>query len=144
MRDWLYGRRWQESGAGSEDWLPALVIRWGVNVVALFLAGAWVRGVEVGDWQALLVAAAIFAVINALIRPVVLVLSCPFLVLTLGLFTLVVNAAMLALTAWVSGRLDLEFEVHGFAAAFLGALLIGAVSLVLDATVGRRMRRALK
>lgn len=127
-----------------EDRLAGLLVRFGINAFALFLASQWVRGVEVEGWESLLIAAAIFGVVNALIRPVVMVLSCPFLVITLGLFTLIVNAAMLALTAWVSGRLNLEFDVDGFRAAFLGALLISAVSVVLSATVGRRLRQALR
>jgi putative membrane protein len=130
-------------GSG-EDRLAGLLIRFGINALALFLASQWVRGVEVEGWESLLIAAAIFGVVNAVIRPAVLVLSCPFLVLTLGLFTLIVNTAMLALTAWVSGHLSLEFDVEGFRAAFLGALLISAVSVVLSATVGRRLRRALR
>jgi len=137
---------WQSGNSrnNSEARLAGLLVRFGINAFALFLASQWVRGVEVEGWESLLIAAAIFGVVNALIRPVVLVLSCPFLVLTLGLFTLIVNTAMLALTAWVAGHLNLEFEVHGFRAAFLGALLISAVSVVLSATVGRRLRRALR
>lgn len=137
---------WQSENPrdNGEDRLAGLLIRFGINALALFLASLWVRGVEVEGWESLLIAAAIFGAVNALIRPVALALSCPLLVLTLGLFTLIVNAAMLALTAWVSGHLNLEFEVDGFRAAFLGALLISAVSVVLSATVGRRLRRALR
>jgi putative membrane protein len=144
VRHRVYVWRWEERGNARESWLVGLLVRFGINAAALFLAAEWVRGIEIGGWQSLLIAAAVFGIINALIRPVVLALSCPLLVLTLGLFTLVVNTAMLALTAWVSGRLDLEFEVDGFRAAFLGALLISAVSVVLSATVGRKVREALR
>jgi putative membrane protein len=140
----IYVWQSQNPRGNDEDRLAGLLIRFGINALALFLASQWVRGVEVEGWESLLIAAAIFGVVNALIRPVALALSCPLLVLTLGLFTLIVNTAMLALTAWVSGHLNLEFEVDGFRAAFLGALLISAVSVVLSATVGRRLRRALK
>jgi putative membrane protein len=140
----IYAWQSENPRGKGEDRLAGLLIRLGINAFALFLASQWVRGVEVEGWESLLIAAAIFGVVNALIRPVALVLSCPLLVLTLGLFTLIVNTAMLALTAWVSGHLSLEFEVHGFRAAFLGALLISAVSVVLSATVGRQLRRALR
>jgi len=144
VRRRVYVWRWQEPGNPGEDRLVGLLVRFGINAAALLLAAEWVQGVEIGGWQSLLIAAALFGIINALIRPVVLALSCPLLVLTLGLFTLLVNTAMLALTAWVSSHLNLEFEVDGFRAAFLGALLISAVSVVLSATVGRKVREVLR
>ncbi len=144
MRGRVYVWGWGEAGKADDGRLVRLLVRFGINAAALFLASQWIRGIEIGGWQSLLIAAALFGIINTLIRPVVLALSCPLLVVTLGLFTLVVNTAMLALTAWASGRLDLEFEVDGFRAAFLGALLISAVSVVLSATVGRKVREVLR
>jgi putative membrane protein len=75
--------------------------------------------------------AVIFGLVNALIRPLIKLLTCLINAITLGLFTLVINALMLWLSSWIAGQLDVGFHVSGFGAAFLGALLISIVSLVL-------------
>jgi putative membrane protein len=75
--------------------------------------------------------------VNAVVRPVLTMLSCPLIVVTLGLFLLVINAAMLGITSWLSTRLDLGFHVDGFVAALLGGLVIGVVSTLLTLFVGR-------
>ncbi len=113
-------------------WIVRIVVRWGITIVGLFVAAWIVRGVEIDGWQSLLAAAAIFVVARALLRPLLLVLTCPLQLLTLGLFIFVVNALVLAFTAWLSGQLGIEFDVDGFAAAFLGALVISAVSFALS------------
>ncbi len=101
--------------------------------MAGFLAAEWiVRGVEIEGWESLLPAAAIFVVARALLRPLLVFLTCPLQLLTLGLFIFVVNALVLAFTAWFSGQLGVEFDVDGFIAAFLGALVVSAVSFVLS------------
>ncbi len=125
---------------GRDDTLLGLLVRFVVNSVALWVASLLVRGFDIGSWQALLVGAAIFGLVNALIRPVVFWLTCLLQVLTLGLFTLLLNAAMLALTAWVAGMLDVEFTVDGFWAAFLGALVVSVVSMVLTRFSDRWVR----
>jgi len=76
--------------------------------------------------------AVIFGLVNALIRPLVRFLTCLINVITLGLFTLVVNALMLWLSGWIAQQLNVGFKVDGFIAAFLGALLISFVSFVLS------------
>lgn len=104
-----------------------LIIRLFVNAVALWVAARLVGGIELmGDFWSILLVAAVFGIVNALIRPVMLLLSLPLLVLTLGLFTLVVNALMLMLTAALLGALAVE----GFLAALLGSILISIVSFV--------------
>ncbi|AWW38663.1 phage holin family protein [Streptomyces cadmiisoli] len=80
----------------------------------------------------LIVVALIFGLVNFLVKPIVTLLSLPLLVLTLGLFTLVVNALMLLLTSWVADKLDLSFHVDGFWTAVLGALIISIVSWALN------------
>jgi putative membrane protein len=113
-------------------WIVRVAVRWGITLLGL-LAAAWiVNGVEVKGWESLLLAAAIFVGARALLRPLLLFLTCPLQLLTLGLFIFVVNALVLAFTAWLSGQLDIEFDVDGFVAAFLGALVISAVSFVLS------------
>ncbi|CAL9488709.1 hypothetical protein C1708_16650 [Streptomyces sp. DH-12] len=86
-------------------------------------------GKEIGT---LLLVALIFGVVNVLVKPVVNLLSLPLLILTLGLFTLVVNALMLLLTSWLAGQLDLSFHVEGFWTAVLGGLIISVVSWALN------------
>ncbi|MEV0978753.1 MULTISPECIES: phage holin family protein [unclassified Streptomyces] len=79
----------------------------------------------------LIVVALVFGLVNFLVKPVVKVLTFPLFILTLGLFTLVVNALMLLLTSWVCGKADLSFHVEGFWTAVLGGLIISIVSWAL-------------
>ncbi|MES5819171.1 phage holin family protein [Streptomyces sp. RG80] len=80
----------------------------------------------------LILVALIFGVVNFLVKPVVKLLSLPLLILTLGLFTLVVNALMLLLTSWLADKVDLSFHVEGFWTAVLGGLIISIVSWALN------------
>lgn len=127
-----------------ESRLLSFTIRLGVNAVALWLAAAWVRGFDIEGWPSLVATAAIFAVVNAVITPVAQLLGCPLSCLSLGVFVLVINTAMLALTAWIAGLFDLDVEIDGFVAAFLAALLISVVSWALNNFVARPLRRALR
>lgn len=79
----------------------------------------------------LVLVALVFGVVNWLVKPIVKLLSFPLFILTLGLITLVVNALMLMLTSWLSGKLDLDFHVEGFWAALIGGLIISLVSWAL-------------
>lgn len=99
-----------------------------INAVAILVTAAVVRGVVVGDWRAGVLAAVIFGLVNSFIRPAVRVITCPLYFLTLGLFAFVVNAAMLALTAWIAAQVSVDFRVDGFAAAFVGAALVAIVA----------------
>jgi putative membrane protein len=110
-----------------------------INAAALWVAVEIVPGVEYrGEWIYLLLVALVFGVLNALLRPVLKLLTCPLLVLTLGLFTLVINAFVLWLTGAVSGSLGLGFTVSGVWAAFLGALVVSVVSILLSVLVSDR------
>ncbi|MFC8989421.1 phage holin family protein [Streptomyces sp. NPDC057115] len=80
----------------------------------------------------LILVALIFGVVNVLVKPIVQLLSMPLLILTLGLFTLVVNALMLLLTSWLAEVFDLSFHVKGFWTAVLGGLIISVVSWALN------------
>ena len=83
----------------------------------------------------LLVVAAIFGVVNAIVKPIVKLLSLPFIILTLGLVLFIINALMLMLTSWIAGKLDVPFHVEGFGTALLGALIITIVSWFLSAVL---------
>ncbi|WP_431951508.1 phage holin family protein [Actinacidiphila sp. bgisy167] len=106
----------------------------GALLVAIWLvSGITLTGDDTGQKAlTLILVALVFGVVNWLVKPVVKLLSLPLLLLTLGLFTLVVNALMLLLTSWISGELDLDFHVDGFWAAFLGGLVISIVSWALN------------
>jgi len=130
---------WEWPPRHRDEWsLESLALRFVVSAIGILLADQWVRGVRVGDWQALLVTTAIFAIVHTFVRPLLFWVTCPLQVLTLGLFTLLLNAAMLALTAWAAGQLEVNFSVDGFWAAFLGALLISVTGLVLTSLARRR------
>ena len=83
----------------------------------------------------LLVVALIFGVVNFLVKPVAKLLSLPLLLLTLGLFTLVINALMLLLTSWLAGQAGFSFHVDGFFTAVLGGLIVSVVSWALNAAL---------
>lgn len=110
-----------------------LLLRLFINAAALWTAVRIVPGVSfTGDWRLLLVVALIFGALNAALKPLLIILTLPFLLVTLGLFTLVVNALLLWMTSALSGALGLGFHVSGFGAAFLGALVVSCVSVLLS------------
>jgi putative membrane protein len=115
-----------------------LLLRLLVNAVALWCAARFIDGISyTGSWPGVLGLALVFGAVNALIRPVLSFFSLPIRILTLGLFTLVLNALMLLLTAFLSQRFDIRFQVDGFVAAFLGALVVSVVSIILSALLIR-------
>ena len=103
-------------------------IRFVINAAALAVAAWLLPDIRVENVQALLLAALIFGLANAFIKPVLAFITCPLIVLTLGLFTLVLNAIMMGLTSWVARQLEIGFEVDGFWAAFVGAIIVSVVS----------------
>jgi putative membrane protein len=107
-----------------------------VNAAALWVATRVVPGVTYsGGWVSFLAVAAVFGVVNAFIRPVAKVLTFPLIILTLGIFALVVNGLMLWLTSSLSTSLGLGLEVRGFWPAFWGALVVSIVSTILSMVV---------
>jgi putative membrane protein len=118
------------------------VLRLVVNAAALWVATRLVPGVTFeGDSVAFLGVALTFGVINAFIRPVAKILTFPLILLTLGLFALVVNGLMLWLTSSLSSSLGLGFHVTGFWAAFWGALVVSIVSTMLSMMIADSSRR---
>ncbi len=110
-----------------------------INGLALWIAAWAIPGITFGDDQGTAstvltvgIVALIFGLVNALVRPIAALLSLPFIILTLGLFIFILNAAMLQLTSWLAGVFNLAFHVeHFFWDAIWGALIITFVSLVL-------------
>ena len=108
-----------------------------INAAALWAATRITPGISFdGDWRTLLVVALVFGVLNVSVRPLLWFMTLPLLIVTLGLFTFVLNALMLWLTGVVSEWLGLGFHVDGFGAAFLGALVVSVVSFMLSLFVG--------
>ena len=118
-----------------------ILIRVVLNAVAVWVATLIVGGVDVtaestgGKVLTVVVVGAIFGLVNATIKPVAKLLSLPLLILSLGLFALVLNALLFWLTAEVSGALGAPFEVDGFWAAFWGAIVVSVVSWLLSIVV---------
>jgi putative membrane protein len=105
--------------------MSRILLRWGINTIAIWAAIELVPGIDhSGSAVSLIVIALIFGLVNALVRPLLTLLTCPLIILTLGLFILVINALMLALTAWLVPSLTID----GFWPALLGALIISVVS----------------
>jgi len=111
------------------------LIRVLINAAALWVATVLVRGISVSGTNmivTLLVVAVIFGVVNAVIKPLLAILTCPLYILSLGLFTFVVNALMLLLTGGIAGALGLGFRVDGFWTAVVGAIVVSLVSFLLS------------
>lgn len=126
------------------------VLRVVVNAFALWITSLLVSGLEIvgagsteGMIAVLLGAAVVFTVVNAAVRPIVAFLSVPFYILTLGLFTFVVNTLMLMLTAWITGKTSWGIRIDGgFWTAFVAALLVTFVSFLGSLAIGRADRKA--
>jgi putative membrane protein len=108
--------------------MRGFLLRWLFNTVAIYLATRIVSGLRVPDLGGAIVAALVLGIVNAFIRPIILLLTLPVNVVTLGLFTLVVNTLMLYIVAWITPSL----QISGFGAAFIGALLIAIISTLLS------------
>jgi putative membrane protein len=104
--------------------------RWLVVTLAVLAAAHLVPGIEYASWQALVIAALVLALLNVFVKPLLLLISLPFILLTLGFFLILVNAILLALTAWIVPG----FEVGGFWPAVGGALIISLVNLFFGGT----------
>lgn len=103
------------------------------NAAALWVASYLLDGIHFdGSWPGLVGVALVFGVVNTFIKPVLTVLSFPVQILTLGLFTFVINALLLMLTGWLATKLGLAFQVDGFVPALLGALIVSVVSGLLS------------
>jgi len=125
-----------------------LILRLLANAAALAVATALLAGISLtaatteGKVVTLLVVALIFGLLNAVVKPVFTLVTAPLVLLTLGLFLIVVNAVMLLLTSWISSRVDLGWFVDGFGTAVIGAVIVSVVSFFLNAFVpDRRSKR---
>ncbi len=107
-----------------------------VNALAIWLATEIVPGIEARSWATVAAAALVLGLVNAIVRPVLLVLTLPLTLVTLGLFLFVLNALCL----WLTSVIVPGFEVHGFWPAFWGALIVSALSWIVNGFVSDRGR----
>jgi putative membrane protein len=120
----------------------SLLLHWVLNAAALWVAAALVPGLDfAGGPFRLLLVAAVFGIVNSTLRPLLAILTCPLIVLTLGLFTLVINGLMVLVTGWLSESWNLGFAVSGFWAAFFGGLVVGLVSMMLSLALAPKESR---
>ncbi|MCW2882603.1 MAG: rane protein of unknown function [Sphaerisporangium sp.] len=119
-----------------------IIIKILIVAAALWAATRLIPGITVSGSTSvktagtLIAVALIFGLVNAVLKPIIRTFGCAFYVLTLGLFALIVNALLLLLTSWIAEQLKLPFHVSGFWAAFLGAILVGLISWILDMLLG--------
>jgi putative membrane protein len=106
--------------------MTRFILRAAIAALGLWLATEWVHGIYIDAPMTLVIAAILLGVVNAFIRPLLILLTLPFTIVTLGLFLLVVNAAMLGLVAWMLAGM----QINGFWAAFWGALIVSIVSWI--------------
>jgi putative membrane protein len=116
--------------------MVGFVLRVVTVALGLWLATKLISGIEVQDGWTLLAAALLLGIVNAVVRPVVVVLTLPLSILTLGLFLLVINAAMLGLVSWLLGG----FEITGFWSALFGSVIISATGWLASGFIGPRGR----
>jgi len=111
-----------------------LILRILINAIAIWLTSLLISGFDLtGNWLNVLIVAVIFGLVNAIIRPIVKLLTLPINIMTVGLFTLVINTLMLMLTAWLSGSLTLEGGLaESTFTACLAAIVISVISTILS------------
>jgi len=112
--------------------MPKFIWKWLVNALALYVAIAIVPGIhqQGGEsWVSLLWLAAIFGLVNALLRPILVVLSCPLILLSFGLYILVINTFMFEIAGAIGRSFQVGFTVDNFLAAFLGAIIVSIINL---------------
>jgi putative membrane protein len=121
------------------------LIRLLITAASLWVAVKLVPGINYhGPWTGLLGVALVFGLVNAIIRPILFLLTCPLVFLTLGLFVLVLNGVMLLLTSAIAHRLGFGFVVTGFIPAIIGAIVVGITSAILNTFVGDQRKEPVK
>jgi putative membrane protein len=121
-------------------------LRWAINAVALYVAVLLVPGIKMqpthtSEWIVFILLGLVFGLLNALLRPLIMALTCPLIILTLGLGTLLVNTLMFYLTGVIGAQFGWGFTVQNFLAAFLGGIVVSVVSIVLSLVLKDEMKR---
>ncbi|MEW6418032.1 MAG: phage holin family protein [Nitrospirota bacterium] len=114
-----------------------IILRVMINALSIVAAVKLVEGITFsGQWWKMIIIGAIFGLVNSLIKPIVTFFTFPFIILTLGIFTLIINTLMLIITAHLSESLNLGLQIKGFWPAFWGALIVSIVSMLLSWLTG--------
>ncbi|MGE0599548.1 MAG: phage holin family protein [Dehalococcoidia bacterium] len=120
----------------NEGKLVAFVVRWLITAAAVWVAAQIVSGIHLEGWKSTLFVALVLGLLNAYLKPLLVLGSLPALVMTLGIFLIFINTALLALTAWFAGKFDaIHFDIDGFWSAFFGAIIISIVSFFISLVV---------
>ena len=126
--------------------MTRFILRWAINAAGLYVAIALLperlKLIET-SWVSIIWLALIFGLVNALVRPVVKVLSCPLIIFTFGLFALVINTLMFALTGWIGNKFGIGLNIAEpwFWNAFLGGLIVSLISLVLTGILKDELKK---
>ncbi len=121
--------------------MTKFILRWAINAAAIFLAIRFVPGIHLqSGWVSVIWLALIFGLVNAFVRPGLKLLTCPLIILTLGLFTLIINTFMLWLTGQIGQFFGIGITMDGFWPAFLGGVVVTVVSVVLTLLLKDEMR----
>ncbi len=124
------------------------ILRWAINAIALYVAILVVNNTIGGislqnpNWQSYLWMGLIFGLVNALLRPLIEILTCPLIILTLGLFTFILNTLLFYLVGWIGSFFNVGFTVASFWSALLAAVVVSVVSIVLSMVLRSEMRRS--
>jgi putative membrane protein len=116
--------------------LVSALLGWGLNIVALLVIDSIFDGVEIRRWGPLLIGAAVLALANAVLKPILAVLTFPLIVVTAGISYFALNVAMLALAEWIAP----DFSIHGFWTYVGATIVVWLVNWVLNSALGRLLR----
>ena len=126
------------------------LVRWAINAIALYaaiyLVNNTIGGIDLQNpnWTAFIWMALIFGLVNALLRPLISILTCPLIILTLGLFTLLINTFLFYVVGYIGTFFNVGYTIDNFWSAFLGAIIVTVVSIILSAVLkddaGERQR----
>jgi putative membrane protein len=122
----------------SVSFVPRLAIAWAINLAALWAADALWDGVRIDGWAAFLIGSAVLGIANAVLKPLLTVLTLPLIIITLGFFYLLINIAMIALAEWIAP----DFSIDGFWAYVGTVAVVWAVNWIGDQVLGDVERRA--
>jgi putative membrane protein len=112
--------------------MTRLILRWVINAVAIFLAVRFVPGISLqSGWMSVIWLALILGLVNTFLRPLLKLLTCPLIIVTLGLFTLLINTFLFWLTGQIGRFIGINLVINGFWPAFLGGLVVSVVSVIM-------------
>ena len=120
------------------SFVPRLAIAWAINLAALWVADALWTGVRIDGWWAFLIGSAVLGIANAVLKPLLALLTLPLIIITLGFFYLLINIAMVALAEWIAP----DFSIDGFWTYVGTVVVVWAVNWIGDQVLGDLARRA--